>query len=67
MDGPEEVAAMDKRLGALRDLMILWVVRVDPLLWFQPRPTVLPRDLWEWSSLPWWSEVVGPSEPTYLV
>ena len=45
---------------------VLRVVGVDPLLWFQPRPTVLPRDLWEWSSLPWWSEVVGSSEPTYL-
>ena len=24
---------------------VLRVVRVDPLLWFQPRPTVFPRDL----------------------
>ena len=26
---------------------VLRVVGVDPLLWFQPRPTLLPRDLWE--------------------
>ena len=50
----------DPVTGALR------VVGVDPLLWFRPRPTVVPRDIWEWSSLPWWDRVVGPSEPTYL-
>ena len=45
---------------------VLRVVGVDPLLWFQPQPTVFSRDPWEWSSLPWWSGAVGAPEHTYL-
>ena len=44
---------------------VLRVVGVDPLLWFQPRPTMFPRDHGP-PGLPWWNGVVGPSEPTYL-
>ena len=42
---------------------VLRVVGVDPLLWIQPRPTVLPRDLWDLyhGGAGWWAR---PNSPT---